>query len=106
MNTNSRYDFMEEGKVRDDITRSFYPDPLSINYNNFVMSSQPVKDKLNSVKIKYLWKEAEQVYGNPCWDDVTLILNGIPHRNFIKSGSTIYFPSESDIKRSFDKGRK
>ena len=53
MNTNSRYDFMKDGKVRDEITRSFYPDPLSINYNNFIMSSQPVKDTLNSVKIKY-----------------------------------------------------
>lgn len=106
MITNSRYDFMSDSKVRDEVTRSFYPDPMSLNYNNFTLSSIPVKDELNSVKIKYLWKEAEAVYGKPCWDDVVLTLNGVPHKNFIKSGDSLYFPGESSIRASFDKGRK
>lgn len=106
MTTNSRYDFMTDGKVRDEITRSYYPDPLSLNYNKFNLSSIPVKDSLNSVKIKFLWKEAEAVYGKPCWDDMVLTLNGIPHKNFIKAGDSLYFPSESNIIGSFDKGRK
>ena len=55
MITNSRYDFMSDSKVRDEVTRSFYPDPMSLNYNNITLSSIPLKDELNSVKIKYLW---------------------------------------------------
>ena len=106
MNTNSRYDFMTDSKVRDEVTRSYYPDPLSLNYNNFSLSSVPAKDSLNSVKIKFLWKEAESVYGKPCWDDMVLTLNGVPHKNLIKSGDSLYFPSESDIRNSFAKGRK
>ena len=97
---------MSDSKVRDEVTRSFYPDPMSLNYNNFTLSSIPLKDELNSVKIKYLWKEAEAVYGKPYWDDVVLTLNGVPHKNFIKSGDSLYFPGESSIKASFDKGRK
>ena len=73
--------------------------------NNFTLSSIPLKDELNSVKIKNLWKEAEAVYGKPCWDDIVLTLNGVPHKNFIKSGDSLYFPGESSIRASFDKGR-
>lgn len=105
MPTNSRYDFMKEGSVIDEITENAYPDPLSLNYHNLQLTSMPAEDTLNDSKISFLWREAERVYGKACWDDVALTLNGVPHKNFLKSGDKIYFPSEDDIVSSFTKER-
>jgi len=105
MVSNSRYDFMKEGSVQDEITGSLYPDPLSINYLNFQISSIPVKDVMSDDKIISFWEEAQLYYGKACWDDVVLTLNGVSHRNFLKSGDEIYFPKEEDIKSSFVKER-
>lgn len=103
--TKSRYDFMKDGVVADEITGSFYPDPLSLNYSDFSMSSVPVKNTMSEKKIIFLWKEAESLYGSPCWDDIVLTLNGIPHKNFLNVGDDLFFPSENDILISFNKER-
>ena len=103
--TKSRYDFMKDGVTADEISGSFYPDPLSLNYSDFSMSSVPLKDEMTSKKIIFFWKEAEALYGSPCWDDIVLTLNGVPHKNFLDVDDVMYFPSEDDIKISFGKER-
>ncbi len=103
--TNSRYDFMKEGTVEDSMTGSLYPDPLTLEYSDFRMSSIPMKNTLSEKKIMFLWKEAEMMYGRACWDDMVLTLNGIPHRNFLNVGDVLYFPVEDDIRNSFSKER-
>lgn len=103
--TKSRYDFMKEGVTADEVSGSLYPDPLSLNYSDFSIGSLPYKDIMTSRKIMFLWKEANDFYGQPCWDDIVLTLNGIPHKNFLEEGDELYFPLESDILTSFNKER-
>ena len=103
--TKSRYDFMKDGVTMDEVTGSFYPDPLTLNYSDFSMSELPIKNTMTEKKIIFLWKEADDFYGNPCWDDMVLTLNGIPHKNFLNVGDEIYFPIEDDLLNSFNKER-
>lgn len=99
----SRYDFMKEGTVVDEVSGSRFPDPLSLNYLDFKMSDIPKEIPLSNRSITHLWMEADMLYGKPQLDDMVLTLNGVAHKNFLKNGDTLYFPSESDIKRSFMK---
>lgn len=103
--TNSRYDYMKEGNVRDSVSESLYPDPLSLSYLDLHLSEKPVETTLGDSDIAFFWYTTQNVYGVPAWDDVVLTLNGIPHKNFLKLGDKIYFPNLSDIRSSFGKQR-
>ena len=105
MASQGRYDFMKEGVVSDEISKSNYPDPLSLNYLNLTLSENPFSDKMTDSKIIYFWKEVKDIYGTPHYDDMILTLNGISHKNFLKQGTTIYFPILSDLTNSFNKKR-
>lgn len=96
---------MREGVTPDEVTGSYYPDPLSLNFSDFKIGSLPVRDKMSQTKIMFFWKEANDFYGQPCWDDMVLTLNGIPHKNFLEVGDELYFPVEDDILNSFNKER-
>lgn len=101
----SRYDYMEASKVKDEISNDYFPDVLSLNYLNFKMSDIPNKDIMSDDKINLFWREAYNYYGTCQYDDIVLTLNGIAHKNFLKSGDVIYFPKVSDINSSFAKDR-
>lgn len=105
MKTLSRYDYMSEGSVTDEVSKSAYPDPLSLNYLNFNLTSTPIKNVMTDSKIIYFWKEAENIYGVAKWDDIVLTINNIPHKNFLNPKDVIYFPTLSDIQSSFTKTR-
>lgn len=102
---NSRYNFMEESVVADEVSKSAYPDPLTLNYLNFKLNSTPARDVMTDTKIIYFWKEAENQYGSACWDDIVLTLNGVSHKNLLRQGDVVYFPNLDDIKTSFTKSR-
>jgi hypothetical protein len=106
MATCSRYDFMNEGLTADELSGSYYPDPLSLNYLNLQMTSVPIKDTIDDTKAIFFWKEAEDLYGVAGYDDVVLTLNGVPHKNFLMPGDTVYFPSKEDIQNSYSKSRR
>lgn len=99
----SRYDFMKAGNSQDSKTGAYYPDPLTLNYNNFSMSSIPYQDVMTDEKIRFFWKEAYEVYGASVLDDVVLTLNGVPHKNLLNPGDKILFPSAQDIASSYSK---
>lgn len=103
MNNYSRYDFMTEGVTYDELSESYYPDPLSLNYVNLQITETPTKDVMNDPKIMYFWKNTENHYGSPIYDDIVLTLNGVSHKNFLTSGDTIIYPSLNDIDKSFNK---
>lgn len=99
----TRYDFMKVGNSQDSKTGSYYPDPLSLNYVNFNMTSIPYQDVMSEEKIRFFWKETCEVYGSAIFDDVVLTLNGIPHKNLLNPGDKILFPSVQDITSSYSK---
>ena len=98
--TYSRYDFMESSKTPDEVTGAIYPDPLTLNYNNFELKETVKSDEMTDDKISSFWHEAEKVYGSAIYDDVVLTLNGVPHKNLLKAGEEIYFPTANDIENS------
>lgn len=100
----SRYDFMVEGSVRDEVSGSLYPDPLSLNYQNLVAPAKlHVESHLSDEDIIFLWERASRYYGTPEWDDIVLMVNNIPHINLLRNGDSLIFPSEADIKTAFSK---
>lgn len=100
----SRYDFMKEGVVKDEGSNNYYPDPLSMNYLDFRNSSIPQSEKMSDEEIMFFWLEVTKYYGGAFYDDIVLTLNGYPHINHLKNGDIIYFPSQMDIDKSFNKG--
>jgi len=99
--TYSRYDFMQEGTQVDPVINSVYPDPLSLNYFDLKLSGVPKKDTMSSTKIAFFWKETENIYGQPVYDDIVLTLNGASHKNLLQPGDVIYFPATADMETSF-----
>jgi len=97
---NSRYTFMKPGSVTDE-DGSAFPDPLTLNYNNFVASETLTPIELTEVGIQYFWREVGLIYGTPELDDVVLTLNGIPHINFLDDEDIILVPSQNDIINSY-----
>ena len=94
---------MSEGSVMDEVSHSYYPDPLSLNYLNLSLSSVPIKDTMSDSKIIYFWNEAATIYNIMGYDDIVLTINGISHKNFLKPGDMIYFPSFEDMNNSYRK---
>ena len=110
MQTYSRYDFMKEGKVKDEVSGNYYPDPLSLNYLNYFLKAQytndlPVEVKLTENNIRFFLNTVDGVYFAPIYDDIILTLNKYSHKNFLKVGDIIKFPNVSLIESSFDQGR-
>lgn len=103
MKTYSRYDFMKSGSVQDEVSGSYYPDPLSLNYLEFKMNSVPYKNTMTDEKIIAFWNEANTLYKVSGYDDIVLTLNGIAHKNFLMPGDVVYFPELQDITGSFAK---
>lgn len=98
---NSRYNFMTESVVKDEVSNSFYPDPLTLNYITLKIKDLPTYRKMDISSASAFWSVVGDVYGVCEWDDLVLTLNGYAHKNFIKEGDTIIFPSISDMRRSF-----
>lgn len=95
---------MESGRVVDEESGQAYPDPLTLDYNDLQITSDPIRDVMNDDKLSILWAEADKVYGNTIYDDMVLNLNGVMHKNLLEKGDPLYFPSSSDIRNSFTKG--
>ena len=97
----SRYDYMQPSSVRDPESGDFFPDPLTLNYHAFTLTTSPTAVELSTSQIEFFWKTTESQLGTAELDDVVLALNAIPHRNFLQAGDSILFPSVQDIEASF-----
>lgn len=99
----SRYDFMRESAIKDEVTGNFYPDPLSLNYLEYDPNpnSLPESIILRDEDITLFWYLMSRYYGSSELDDIVLTLNGVSHINFLKYGDVIRIPSREDIQNSF-----
>lgn len=93
---------MNEGTVQDE-DGSPFPDPLTLNYNDFIAKSAMTPVELTDNDIKQFWRTTHKVYGSAEYDDIVLTLNGVPHQNFLQEDQVIYFPEVDDIESSFSK---
>jgi hypothetical protein len=94
----SRYDAMNESKVLDSVDQTNFPDPLSVNFNNFHLTELPKLRAVSKVDIDRLWIFMLKQYTNIAeGDDVMLIINGIPYLGMVEIGASLYLPVIADI---------
>ena len=102
----SRYNFMTEGSVKDEVSGNFYPDPLSLNYLKMdVPSNYNIEYSISEKNILFFWKMVSKYYGKYELDDIVLMVNNIPHINLLHEGEDIIIPSEDDIQFTYSKDR-
>jgi hypothetical protein len=84
-------------------SRDQWPDPLTLNYNTFQATSSLEAVEITDSDIEKFWWLVHKVYGTSEYDDIVLTLNGIAHRNLLKPGMVLFFPTVEDIENSFTK---
>lgn len=94
----SRYDAMRESVVQDSADKESYPDPLSLNFNNFTLTKMPKRNVLGIADIDRFWLSYQRYYKDIAeGDDVLLSINNIPYRGMLRPGDAIYMPDKEDI---------
>lgn len=100
----SRYDAMVESPEKD-IDGETYPDPLSVDYTQFVYSEPPTILPVEDYYISKLYVKTYQFYGTAYWDDIILNLNSIPHMSKLVSTQSLKFPILQDMNKFIREGQ-
>lgn len=93
----SRYSIYNKSNVVDYVDLEVYPDPLSVNWGNFNISSSPNLIRIDELDIDRLWVKMLVVYGSAQFDDFILFLNNIPYRKLLSPGDVLFLPQAEDI---------
>jgi hypothetical protein len=93
----SRYDIMTESSQVDSSDFESYPDPLSVNWRDFEISSAPFLTKIESRYINKLWLLLLKVYNRTDMDDVIFTLNNVPYRKLLTAGDDFFLPVAEDL---------
>ena len=93
----SRYDMMKASDQTDLVTNLVYPDPLSVDYGSFQLTTAPYVVGTDDRFRKYPFLIMYAIYGQAQYDDIILSLNNIPHLSKIQDVDTIPIPSQSDL---------
>lgn len=92
----NRYDLMQNSVVKD-IDNQNFPDPLSVNYNEFAMSSSPYRKKLDSRHLIRPWTLLYSMYSINYYDDIVMNLNGIDLRSSLDASDDLFVPTREDL---------
>lgn len=92
----SRYTFMSESKVIDD-DGDTWPDPMSINYGNFKLSTMIGTHTISAGDIAKFWEYYYRIYQSTAGDDLLLSLNGIPYIGCLEPGDKIVEIPPADL---------
>jgi len=94
----SRYEAMKDSQVKDPADKDNYPDPLSINYNNVVLTELPGRVALTKADFERFWLFMSKQYKNIAEaDDVLLIVNDVPYLGMLQPGDYLYLPVITDL---------
>ena len=102
----SRYDMMTESGVYDVDDLESYPDPLSIRWNDFSLTSAPYLRRIEERHINRPWLLTYEYYNRTELDDVLLSLNNVPYKGMLEPGDSIYLPEIADIESFMSKSIK
>jgi hypothetical protein len=92
----SRYDYMTPSVVQDDDT-DFYPDILSLNYDQGTLTKIPTLHKLTVGDLNKFWYYMWTKYGQTDMDDVLLNINGFPYIGILQPGDELYELAPEDL---------
>lgn len=89
---------MKDSQVKDAVDQDNYPDPLSINYNNIILTELPGRTALTKADIEKFWLFMSRQYKNISeTDDVLLIVNDVPYLGMLQPGDYVYLPVVTDL---------
>ena len=94
----TRYDFMLDGSVKDEVSGEVYPDPLSVILEVVPTQVYPSK-RLNTTDLSRFWVTTAGFYGNTTGEFMDLLLgaNNIPYQGMLSPGDDLLFPPEDDL---------
>jgi len=92
----SRYDYLDDGAVLD-IDGQVYPDPLTINYNEGVLSKLPTEYRITERDLAKWWIVMWEQYQMNEMDDILLNINGIRYVMDLKPNDVIYKVIPEDL---------
>jgi hypothetical protein len=92
----SRYDYLKESQVQDE-DKEFFPDVLSLSYDQGVLTQIPTLHKIDSRDLSKFWKYMYERYQRTDMDDVLLNINGFPYLGMLKPGDELYEPKAEDL---------
>jgi hypothetical protein len=95
----SRYDLMQNSIVIDFEDEDSYPDPLSVNWTEFGLTSSPYLKTLEERYIHRPWLLTYEIYGITEWDDILLTLNNVPYKEHLQAGDDFFIPTAEDINK-------
>jgi len=90
---------MTPSNVQDSLTQEVYPDPLSVDYNDFSFNSAPIQIPLDISFMNRFYILTYKVYGATYYDDILMNLNNIPHFSKLTEHEIIYTPELTDMQR-------
>ena len=93
----SRYDMMKESEVIDNVDLQKYPDPLSLNYNDFTITSAPYLKRIEERYLNRFWMFVYKFFQRTELDDIILNLNNIPYRGMLEANDELYIPELNDL---------
>ena len=93
----SRYDLMLESSEIDPNDKQAYPDPLSVDFENFVFKEPPfiIEPTDQMASRPYLITYA--IYKKAEYDDIILNINNVPHLSKIFDSDIIRYPTDTDL---------
>ena len=100
----SIYDLMETGTVQD-IDGEYYPDIVTIPFENFENTSASEKHYLSDANIKRIDSLMYKKYGISQYDDLILLLNKIDYLYNQEPGVEVQLPTLRDIEKFFAENR-
>ena len=92
----TRYDLYEQSKYKD-IDGESFPDPLSINYNEFNMTNPAIFKKISYNGHRRFWLEYYMYYNFSDYFDILLTLNNLDYIENFNQGDGMFFPDSADI---------
>lgn len=95
----SRYDFLAPSVQVDPYDLEQWPDPLSINWNQFQITTAPKYYRLTEDDSDRIWAVMAYFYGSCEYDDIILILNNVSYRMFLNPGDILFIPEKEDVNR-------
>ena len=104
----SRYDLMAASSDIDETDLERYPDPLTIDYENLVLTEAPYQYEIDETFIKKPYIVTNALYGVTEYDDIILDINGVCCIQSLKNkeGSILIFPVQKDLLAFYTSNQK
>jgi len=93
----SRYDLMLESTEIDSKDKQAYPDPLSVDFENFVFKEPPYIIEPTDQMASRPYMITYAIYKKAEYEDIIFNINNVPHLSKIFDFEQIKYPTDTDL---------